>query len=98
MILKMSWLLTCRGKIDCRHLKFILGDEKGCEVCFCRQREEKPGPLISIMKATKLLCQGCIRYWCCAIDFQRKEETIEDISVVCEFRDVFPKKLLRFPP
>jgi len=29
---------------------------------------------------------------------QEKEETAQDILVVCEFKDVFPKELLGFPP
>jgi len=50
------------------------------------------------MKASKLLCQGCIGYWCYIIDTQGKEEKAEDILVVCEFRDIFPKELPRLPP
>ena len=58
---------------------------------FYMQREEIPCPLNSIMKASELLCQGYIRYWCYAIDTQPQEEGIEFIPIVCEFRDVFPK-------
>ena len=45
------------------------------------------------MKASKLLCQGCIGYWCYAIDTQTKEEKAENIPAVCEFEDVFPEEL-----
>ena len=50
------------------------------------------------MKASKLLYQGCIGYWCYAIDTQTKEEKAENIPVVCEFEDVFPKELPGLPP
>jgi len=50
------------------------------------------------MKASKLLWQGCIRYWCDAINIHEKEETTEDILVVCEFKYVFPKELLGLLP
>ena len=50
------------------------------------------------MKASKLLCQGCIGYWCYAIDTQTKEEKGENIPLVCEFEDVFLEELPRLPP
>ena len=45
------------------------------------------------MKVSKLLCQWCIRYWCYTMDIQEKKETIEDILVVCESKDVFLEEL-----
>jgi len=72
--------------------------EKGGEVFFYGQREEKSYPLISAMKASKLLCQGCMGYWCYAIDTQAKEEKAGNIPVVCEFEDVFPEELPGLPP
>ena len=50
------------------------------------------------MKASKLLCQGCIGYWCYTIDIQTKEEKADNIPIICEFEDVFPEKLPGFPP
>ena len=43
------------------------------------------------MKASELLSQGYIGYWCCAINTQPQEEEAKDIPVVCEFRHVFLK-------
>jgi len=60
---------------------------------FYGPREEKPCPLNSTIKASELLCQGYIWYWCYAIDTQPKEEKAEDISAACEFRDIFLKLL-----
>jgi len=67
-------------------------------VCFYRQREEESYPLISPIKASKLLCQGCIGYLCYAIDSQIKEENAENIPVVYEFKDVFFEELPGLPP
>ena len=50
------------------------------------------------MKASKLLCQRCIGYWCYAINTQTKEEKVENIPVICEFEDVFPEDLPGLPP
>ena len=63
IILGMNWLHNYGAKIDCEDLKVILKDEKGREVFFYGQREEKSYLLISAMKASTLLCQGCIGYW-----------------------------------
>jgi len=74
-----------------------LKDEKGRKVCFYGLREANSCSLISAMKASKLLCQGCIEYWCYAIDTQTKEEEVENIPVVCEFEDVFHEELPKLP-
>jgi len=56
IILGMNWLHTYGAKIDCKDLKATLNDDKGWEVCFYGQREEKPCSLTVAMKASKLLC------------------------------------------
>ena len=71
--------------------------EKGQDVCFYGKREEKPCVIISTMKASRLLRQGCEGYWCHVVDTQAKEEILENIPVVCEFKDIFPKDLPRLP-
>jgi len=63
LILGMNLLRTYGAKIDYEDLKVILRDESGREACFYAQREEKPCPIISVMKASRLICQGCIVYW-----------------------------------
>ena len=70
---------TYGAKIDCEDLKVILKDGKGREIYFYGQGKGKSYPLISVVKANKLLCQECIRYWCYAIDIQTKEEKAEGI-------------------
>jgi len=49
-------------KLIVKILKVILNDEEGREVCFYVERDKELYPLISAMKASELLCQGCIRY------------------------------------
>ena len=50
------------------------------------------------MKASKLLYQGCIGYWCYAISTQTKEDEVENIPVICEFEDVFLEEVPGLPP
>ena len=56
IILRMNWSHTYGAKINCEDFKVILKDEKGREVFFYKQREEKSYPLISAIKVSKLLC------------------------------------------
>jgi len=62
IILGMNWLHTYGAQINCEDLKVILKDEKARKVCFYGKREAKSCSLISTMKTSKLLCQGCIGY------------------------------------
>ena len=50
------------------------------------------------MKASKLLCQGCMGHWYYAIDSQAKQEKVGNIPVIYEFEDVFPEELPGLPP
>jgi len=56
IILGMKWLRIYGAKIDCKDLNVILNNENGQEVCFYDQKKDKPYPLISAMKASRLLC------------------------------------------
>ena len=59
---------------------------------FHGHRKEKPCPLNSVMETSELLRQGYVVYWCYAINIHPKErKKAEDISIVCEFREVFRK-------
>ena len=56
---------------------------------FYGQREETPCPLNSVIKANELLHQGCIGYWCYAIDTQLQEEEVKDIPIVVNLEMFF---------
>jgi len=85
-------------RIDYKDVKVILCDEKDQEAYFLVQLKEKPCSLISAAKASKLLWQECIDYWCYAIDISKKKAKAEDVPVVCKFGDVSPVELLELPP
>jgi len=50
------------------------------------------------MKACKMLRKGCVGCWCYPLEVREEEVKVEDILVVCEFPDVFPKELSGLPP
>ncbi|XP_048128973.1 uncharacterized protein LOC125312930 [Rhodamnia argentea] len=55
-------------------------------------------PLISSLEATKLLDEGCQAYLAVVADSTIEEPKLEDLVVVREFPDVFPKELPGSPP
>jgi len=57
-----DWSYTYKAIIDCYDLEVIMCDEKVQEIYFYGQGKEKPCLLISVIKVSKLLCQGCIEY------------------------------------
>ena len=54
--------------------------------------------MILALEAKRLLHKGCEAYLAHVIDKSSLEVTIESVSVVCEFSDVFPDDLLGLPP
>jgi hypothetical protein len=53
--------------------------------------------LISTVHATKLLRSGCSEYLACVTE-EKLEHRIEEIPIIKEFVDVFPKELPGIPP
>lgn len=61
-------------------------------------RNGEPKLLISTMKAYESLAKGCVGYLASVITSTSPELGIHDISVVCEYPDVFPDDLPDVPP
>ena len=56
-------------------------------------------PRMSIMKASRMLIKGCVRYLLSIVDTMKKVVTeLTYVSVVSKFRDVFPEELSGLPP
>ena len=71
---------------------------EGTEVTFRGDRKIFPTCVISAVKARKLLSKGCSAYLAYVIGAQVSKLKPEDIPVVSEFLDVFPKELPGLPP
>ena len=54
--------------------------------------------LVSVMKARKLLAKGCEGFLCHVVNTEDAKPSLEDISVVKEFPDVFPNEIPGMPP
>ena len=53
--------------------------------------------IISLMKARKCLSKGCTSYLAFVIDAKKEKKEMKQIIVVCDFSDIFPEDLPRFP-
>ena len=78
--------MTVHGAIrDCRNHKVTLKNQEGREVCFYGERLGKEYFIISIIKVTKLLRQGCMGYLCYATEVKDEEMKIENIRQFVNF-------------
>ena len=98
VILGMDWLSRHHDTVDCYRK----------EVRFCRPGETKvvfyglwktlPNSIMTAMKASKMLQKSYQGYLANAIKVRDSGSRLEDIPVVKEFSDVFPKDLPGIPP
>ncbi|GJW20219.1 putative reverse transcriptase domain-containing protein [Tanacetum coccineum] len=54
--------------------------------------------VISCIKARKYVERGCYLFLAHMTEKKSKEKQLEDVPVICDFPEVFPKELLRLPP
>ena len=51
-------------------------------------------PVVSAIKASRMLIKGCVKYLASIVDTTKKVVTeLIDVCVVCKFLDVFPEEL-----
>ena len=67
------------------------------ELEFEGDRRILPLCVISTLEAKRLLHKGCEAYLAHVIDKSLSKVTMENVPVVCEFPNVFPKDLLCLP-
>jgi hypothetical protein len=100
VILRMDWHSHNCAMIDCRGKKVdlvVLGKDKFYLQGGLEKQVDRLKPIMSTIKACKDLQKKCKYFLANAMDTQKKSQMLEDISVVCDFLDVFPKELLRLP-
>ncbi|XP_070040026.1 uncharacterized protein [Nicotiana tomentosiformis] len=96
MILGMDWLSSCHAMLDC-HAKTVKLAMSGLP------RIEWRGSLDSvpsrvILKAQRMVGKGCMSYLAFLRDVGADTPTIDSVSVVRDFSNVFPADLPGMPP
>ena len=97
VILGMDWLASYHASVDCfrKRVTFsILGQP---EFNFEGKRVNKPLHVVSALRANSLLRKGCQGFLAYLVSYEN-EVSLEDITIVRDFLDVFPNDLLDLPP
>ena len=98
VILRMDWLSNHRASMDCFTKKIIFKKLGYPELTFEGDKKILLACVISALKAKRLLHKGCKAYLVHVIDKSLSELTLDNVPILCEFSNVFPKDLSGLPP
>ena len=97
LILGMDWLSKHWAIIDCDKKTIVLKCSDLSEVTINDIRSGLVSNIISAMKAQRFLRKGCEAFLALVLDSKKGQVNLEDIPVIKEFLDVFPKELPSLP-
>ena len=98
VILGMDWLEENFANIDCRMKVVTFSIPGSPPFHFYGDKSGKSVPMISAMRAHRLLQQGCTGYLAYLLNPVDSSSSVQNIPVVDEFPDVFPEELPGLPP
>ena len=98
VILCMEWLQNCYSCLDWRSrvARFCFPNEE--ELVWEGYTLSRPSPLISNLKANKMMTKGLLCYIMSVNDLDHDIPSIDSVLVVKNFKDVFHDDLLGVPP
>ena len=98
VILGMDWLSRHHVIVDCYRKDVRFCRPRETEVVFYGLQKILPTSTMTAMRASKILRKSYQGYLSHAIEVRNSGSQLEDIPIVREFLDVFPKDLLCLPP
>ncbi|GJV06266.1 putative reverse transcriptase domain-containing protein [Tanacetum coccineum] len=98
IVIGMDWLDKYDANILCSQKLVRVVNPQGREINIYRDRMKGDLKLCSVMKARKYLSRGCYAFIAYVIDTKFEKKRVEDVPIVNEFLDVFPKDLSGIPP
>ncbi|XP_076955363.1 uncharacterized protein LOC143630167 [Bidens hawaiensis] len=97
-VVGMEWLSRNRAEILCQEKIIRIPLTGGETLSIYGEKSDTVISIIFCMKAQKYLQKGYPAILALVTDKKSDEKKIEDIRIVCDFTDVFPKDLPGLPP
>ncbi|XP_074289223.1 uncharacterized protein LOC141614372 [Silene latifolia] len=98
IVLGMDWFRKNHVMVDCHEKSVTIMRTDGEKILFGSNQTRKGNRIISLLKALKLLRQGCKGYLCDIGNPSESELVITNVPVVNELSDVFPENIPEMPP
>ncbi|VFQ88330.1 unnamed protein product [Cuscuta campestris] len=92
-LMMSSWLSKHQAIVECKERVVKLRTDDGNEVIIRGELLPKAPEFISFMQAKRLIRRKCKAFLCTVKDIRKETANHKDISVVCDFPDVFPEEL-----
>ena len=98
VILCMYWLHSCCACMDCHSRVVTFRFPNEVEMVWEGYNSSHPNPLISNLKANKVMSKGLLCHLVSVNDLDHDIPSIDSVPIVNEFLDVFPEYLSGVPP
>ncbi|GJV05746.1 putative reverse transcriptase domain-containing protein [Tanacetum coccineum] len=98
IVIGMDWLDKYNANILCSQKLVRVINPQGREIVIYGDRRKGDLKLCSVMKARRYLSRGCHAFMAHVINTNFEKKSVEDVPIVNEFLDVFPKELQGIPP
>ncbi|XP_016702249.1 uncharacterized protein [Gossypium hirsutum] len=97
LILGMDWLVEHQVSLGCATKWVTLKTAIQKKIIMVGKRRDYLSNMISTLVAKKLVCKRCKPYLAYIHDTSVSESSVEEISTVNDYLDVFPEEFLRLP-
>ncbi|KAL2474476.1 Uncharacterized protein Adt_35212 [Abeliophyllum distichum] len=97
IILGMDWLSRYHAMIDYCKKELVFEPPNMPSFCFSGAKAKLSIPIITAMKTRQLLNKGCVAYLASIMEESKMDISIDQVSVVQEYPDVFPDDLTGLP-
>jgi hypothetical protein len=98
IILGMDWLSKYYANIDCRKKEVFFRSPSDVEFKLCGSRVRATPPLLSAIQARCSIRNGAPAFLAYIKAEPEGEHKLEDITVVCDYPDVFTEVTTGLPP
>ncbi|GJZ54613.1 putative nucleotidyltransferase, ribonuclease H [Tanacetum coccineum] len=98
IMIGIDWLEKYDANILCSQNLVRVVNPQGQEIIIYGDRRKSDFKLCSVMKTMKYLSCGCHAFMAHVINTSFEKKSVEDVSIVNEFLDVFSEDFLGIPP